>query len=321
MDSAVHNAVRAVAGAAQRLGVQPQSATHGVRDIISALEALDSLERAIAASPERADDIVLDIRSARADLLAYELGRQRSMLGLLSNALARLRAATTVDELVESVPLQVTSLGYERAMFSWVDHERWVPRAMHTLSGPQEAQAILAAGTAPYRHVRDLLEVDVVRKRQAILVLDADRNPRVHPNITPVSRSTTYVAAPVVARNHVAAFVHLDRSVATGETDEFDRDLLSYFSDSLGVVLDRLLAEQHLATDGGDSPVTAWSEVLTAREHDVLELMAAGLTNAGIAARLFLSEETVKTHVKKLMRKLGVGNRAQAAALYHRSKV
>ncbi|MEV0110062.1 helix-turn-helix transcriptional regulator [Nocardia sp. NPDC050799] len=316
MDSAVHDAVRTIADAAARFGVPVRSATHGIRDTGTALAALDALERVLAKAPEQAPGAVLELRAARAELLAYELGRQRSMLDLLAKALAGMRTATTVDDLVEAVPIQVTSLGYERAMFSWVDRERWVPRAMHTLSGPQEARAILAAGAGPYRHVRDLLEVDVVRRRRAILVLDADRNPRVHPTITPVSRSTTYVAAPVVARNHVAAFVHLDRSVSTGANDEFDRDLLSYFCDSLGVVLDRLLATRR-DTPGG--PVSEWADALTAREREVLELLSDGLPNAGIAARLFLSEETVKTHVKKLMRKLGVANRAQAAALYHRA--
>lgn len=51
---------------------------------------------------------------------------------------------------------------------------------------------------------------------------------------------------------------------------------------------------------------------LTAREHDVLEGIARGETRAQIAARLFLSENTVKTHQRSLFRKLGVDSRAQA---------
>jgi DNA-binding CsgD family transcriptional regulator len=317
MDSALHNAVCAVAEVAERLGAHPRSATHAIRDASSALDALHSLEHAVSVSKTADQDLALIIRAARADLLAYELGRQRSMLGLLSDALARMRAAATVGDLIESIPIQITALGYERAMFSWVEQERWVPRAMHTLSGPREAQEIMAAGTAPYHHVRNLYEVDVVRRRMPILVLDAYHNPRVHPTISPISRSTTYAAAPVVARNHVVAFVHLDRSVATGHTDEFDRDLLSYFCESAGVVLDRLLAMRESTIAARDNPITDWSEVLTDREQEVLRLLATGLTNAEIGARLFVSEETVKTHVKKLMRKLGVGNRAQAGALYH----
>jgi DNA-binding NarL/FixJ family response regulator len=56
---------------------------------------------------------------------------------------------------------------------------------------------------------------------------------------------------------------------------------------------------------------------LTRREMEVLELMTTGATNTDIAHRLFISEGTVKTHVKKILRKLGVSNRGQAAAIYH----
>jgi DNA-binding CsgD family transcriptional regulator len=53
---------------------------------------------------------------------------------------------------------------------------------------------------------------------------------------------------------------------------------------------------------------------LTARELDVLDLLAAGDRNADIAAKLFLSEKTVGHHVSAILRKLGVHTRGQAAA-------
>lgn len=53
---------------------------------------------------------------------------------------------------------------------------------------------------------------------------------------------------------------------------------------------------------------------LTQRERDVLNLLAAGLQNKIIAARLNLSEHTVKVHVHNIIRKLRVHNRTQAAA-------
>jgi len=54
---------------------------------------------------------------------------------------------------------------------------------------------------------------------------------------------------------------------------------------------------------------------LTEREHEVLVLVARGMTNGEIAAHLFLSEGTVKTHVKRIFAKLALHDRTQAVIL------
>jgi len=53
-------------------------------------------------------------------------------------------------------------------------------------------------------------------------------------------------------------------------------------------------------------------ETLTAREVDVLEGLAAGLSNRAIAERLRISDQTVKFHVASVMGKLGAANRTDA---------
>ncbi|WP_185994370.1 response regulator [Nocardioides campestrisoli] len=70
-------------------------------------------------------------------------------------------------------------------------------------------------------------------------------------------------------------------------------------------------------------PVTAGraTELLTARELDILLLLAQGMSNEEIAGRLFLETSTVKSHLARMMPKLGVRSRLQAAVWAYQNKV
>ncbi|TYB43595.1 response regulator [Actinomadura chibensis] len=73
----------------------------------------------------------------------------------------------------------------------------------------------------------------------------------------------------------------------------------------------RELAARH-GPSGGGRGATRWHERLTEREADVLRLMAKGRSNAEIAQELFVSPQTVKTHVGNILGKLQARDRTQA---------
>ena len=74
----------------------------------------------------------------------------------------------------------------------------------------------------------------------------------------------------------------------------------------------RRLVERYAMRDEASVPAPGLLERLTPREREVLRLVATGYNNTEIADRLFLSGATVKTHVARLLAKLGLRDRVQA---------
>ncbi|WP_331272400.1 response regulator transcription factor [Motilibacter aurantiacus] len=100
-----------------------------------------------------------------------------------------------------------------------------------------------------------------------------------------------------------AELVYAIRAVASGDAvvaPSTTRRLLERFAPSL---------------PGGPAPDPESLSALTARERDVLLLVGRGLSNAEVAQRLALSEATVKTHVGRILAKLGLRDRVQAVVM------
>ncbi|MCW3041660.1 MAG: LuxR family transcriptional regulator, partial [Solirubrobacterales bacterium] len=105
-----------------------------------------------------------------------------------------------------------------------------------------------------------------------------------------------------VRRGHSSVLAVMDEFCEAGiELDEGDAADRSMFSSAAAMFV------------AGDSRIET---LLTRRELEVMQLMADGDTNSAIAARLFVSEGTVKSHVKHILRKLRAKNRAEAVSRY-----
>ena len=203
-----------------------------------------------------------------------------------------------------------------------------------------------------------LLESEMVRRLEPAIVADGARDPRVYGPLLAASGLQSYVAAPLMPTGRVIGLLHadyedarvtpLDRDIlwafATGFGQVFERAvLLSRLRDqrvearnameAVVSALDDLAdAEIELATRDhptalgatrathapGGVPTTKLDALLTARELEVLALMATGATNRRIAERLVITDGTVKSHVKRILRKLRAGNRSEAISQYLR---
>ena len=75
----------------------------------------------------------------------------------------------------------------------------------------------------------------------------------------------------------------------------------------------RFDAQRLLTELGDDESGPGPLDVLTAREREILRLIAQGLSNPQIATRLFISSRTAEHHVGAILRKLGVQRRSEAA--------
>jgi DNA-binding NarL/FixJ family response regulator len=105
----------------------------------------------------------------------------------------------------------------------------------------------------------------------------------------------------ILKRARADAIITAVRTVVAGESIVFPQAV-------------RDLALQHAdPMDGYDGPE------LTQREHEVLTLVAQGLTNAEIAAELILGVETVRTHMSRLLGKLGARDRTHAVVIAYQT--
>lgn len=102
-----------------------------------------------------------------------------------------------------------------------------------------------------------------------------------------------------------------DRGVAVAKGGLGEEAFAAAWAEGRTLAFDEVLA--YALREAPEAPPTGYPAGLTAREAEVLGLVATGLTSAQVAERLFLSPRTVNAHLRTIYSKLGVGSRAAAA--------
>lgn len=303
-------------------------------------------------------ETVLDLSLLDRQLLEARSQRRMLALLQVQEGLSKLRPIDAVAEIVDRATRElVESCGFDRAVLFRVHEGRMMMESAYfgaDVSGAEKMVAFAQSVAPPLNHM--LLETEMIRRQRPAMVLDARNDPRVNRPIIDFSLTRSYVAAPVMPTGKVIGFLHADRLYSGRTVDDIDRDTVWAFAEGFGYAFERTvllerMRRQHaavrralasadeaaLALEDADlelrkvepverSPAVrqlaeAQSRVhaiLTRREIEVLRLMAAGRTNQQIAEKLVISTGTVKSHVKRVLRKLHATNRAEASSTYVR---
>jgi DNA-binding CsgD family transcriptional regulator len=248
----------------------------------------------------------------------------------------------------------VFRLGFRRAVLSTVDAGGWKPMILMDRTEPAERSwfSNWQNQTVPLMHATP--EALSLSRRQPCLIQDTTDAPVYRPLIVQAGQSRSYVVAPLVQGSDVIGFLHTDHYPENTRVDEADRDVLWAFADGFSHIYQRAALMENLrrqrdhirdllagtvdqiddlcdtsvalatwaddnrpTEDDQDAPAGARPPhrvELTERESEVLRLMVTGASNHEIAEQLVITEGTVKSHVKHILRKYGAVNRAQAIA-------
>lgn len=284
--------------------------------------------------------LALELQLLALDLHEENLAQCNRRLADCAEGLARLRGLPTAQDLVAVVCEELaTRCGFGRATISSVENNAWRPRkAFFAAADATWFEAWVDQDIPLHGHTP---EARMLVERRPALVLDT-ASTQVHEDIiVEAGQSRSYVVAPVCSRGSVVALFHCDYFPTTRASDEVDRDIVWAFADGFGRLHERLVLMERFHAQraqvgtileaamrtlpeslgvlpragslGAGNHMELLSD-LTAREAEVLQLMVAGAPNRVIAERLVIAEDTVKSHVKQILRKLGVANRAQAIA-------
>jgi LuxR family transcriptional regulator, regulator of acetate metabolism len=318
-------------------------------DVLAAHRALTA---ALDADPDDAE-----LRRLHRELVDHGAIARLRALERVRAAIGRLADAGPVSEIIDRAPGEAAAaLELDRVLLSRVDDGRLVAEALHCEDAKAAAQTLARLRDAPVQIGYPLIEGELLRRRRAAVVTAADGEPETRQAHWEIMRWGAYVVAPVLMEGRVVGFLHGDRAEDGAPLRAVEREGLWRFGEGFSEVFERAVLRRRLRVErqelrriagwadarsaelsdgaidlardrrladgeeGGRPPAarSALDELLTPRELDVLEHLVKGETNAEIARTLIVSEGTVKFHVKNILRKMNVGNRAEATSHYLR---
>jgi DNA-binding CsgD family transcriptional regulator/tetratricopeptide (TPR) repeat protein len=198
---------------------------------------------------------------------------------------------------------------------------------------PDELERARSRAAALDDHVRDLLarpgpEQGWKREVRALAAICAGERCRLEASPDPSAWEAAVQATQAMSMGYLLAYARFRHGEAivgaTGDRDEAavlireaHRAACTMGATPLRQLVERFARRARIEIDGTDAADVTLG--LTPRERQVIDLLVQGATNRQIARQLFITEKTASVHVSNIIRKLGVGNRGEAAAVAHRA--
>jgi DNA-binding CsgD family transcriptional regulator len=297
------------------------------------------------AAAERA---LVDLLALERELVELDYVRRADALERVSEAVRRLGELGSTEGLLTRAAAELgAGSEFDRVLVSEVVEGRLVPLAIWDGVDQPAADAALAdLAQASIRLEYPLLEYEVARRHVPEVVAVADAGARTPAPLAQRLGWESYAVAALAVGNTTIGLLHADATHSGRTADDLDGEVVGRYAEELAGVCERAVLRHTLELHRAElSAAVHWMstrlarledaaglmspraaggdarhvESLTARELDVLRLLARGNTNQAIATALVVREGTVKYHVKNILRKLGATNRADAVARFVRA--
>jgi DNA-binding CsgD family transcriptional regulator len=290
--------------------------------------------------------LALEREIVEADYVRRSDARER-----VADAVRRLGEVGSPQGILERAAEELgTSSEFGRVLIGEVRSDGLHARSLWSDGDPDGAAAALEElRRAPVPLEYPTIEDEVARRPRTEIVDARAARSRAAGRLSQVLGWGEYVVTALVVQGNTVGLLHADAGPASGgrALDPVDAEIAARYAEGLTGVFERAVLREmlqlhhhelrsgvewmsarlsQLAGGGGagdgtalaEGPDPSGAEALTARELEVLRLLARGQTNLEIAHALVVREGTVKYHVKNILRKLGATSRADAVSRYAR---
>jgi DNA-binding CsgD family transcriptional regulator len=300
-----------------------------------------------AASAQRA---LADLLALEREIVEAAYVRRADALERVADAIRRLGEVGAPQGILERAAEELgTSSEFGRVMLGEVRGDELHVRALWSSQDPDAAATALGQlRDAPVRLEYPSIEDEVARRHRIEIVQARVPRSRANRRLAEVLGWDGYVVTAIVVQGQTVGLLHAEAAAASDRPvpDAVDAEVLARYAEGLAGVFERAVLREmlqlhhhelrsavdwmsarldRLATGSPELSAAAAGresgaiDPLTARELDVLRLLARGQTNLEIARQLVVREGTVKYHVKNILRKMGATSRADAVSRYARA--